>query len=291
MHQTMLYGASHQPLDHLQKLARSMGTKRTLITSNKTHFSFIHASLESVVRLQGALQEFVKQQPKLIAAAIMATITSNMFLVKLKPIRRLLEPLTPVMDAVQGARTTVADGMHYWLCSAKRVSGLDTESPPAEFKAHCFAACNLRHDEMVSPLCKLGRVLHPLYRDVIPSKMSKWIEVQRTAGTMWNDGYKKQPAKTERLLKDIQLYKLHEDPFEAMPCHGELTSLKLNWKKIADADPEAELPQLPVLILDIKSHAAGLEKTVSMLSCFIQPRRSQLLCNTTTGMTMVKLFL
>ena len=143
---------------------------------------------------------------------------------------------------------------------------------------------------MVSPLCKLGRFLHPLYRDVISSKMSNWIEVQRTAGTMWNDGYNKQPAKTEQLLKDIQLYRLYEDPFEAMPCHGKLTSLKLNRNKVADANPEAELSELPILTLDNKSHAASLEKTVSMLGGFIQPRRSQLLCNTTAGMTTVKLF-
>ena len=88
----MLYCASHQTLDHLQKLARSMGIKRTLIACNKTRFSSVHASLESVVKLQGALQEFVKQQPKLIAVAVVATITSNIFLVKLKLIRWLLEP-------------------------------------------------------------------------------------------------------------------------------------------------------------------------------------------------------
>ena len=107
---------------------------------------------------------------------------------------------------------------------------------------------------------------------------------------MWNEGYKKSPAETKQLLKDMQLYKLHEDPFEAMPCDGELPSLKLYWKNIADANPEAELPKLAVLILDIKPHAADPEKTVSMMGWFNQPRRSQLLSTTTTGMTMVKMF-
>ena len=83
-----------------------MGIKRTLITSNKTSFTSVHASLESVVRLQDALQELVKQAPKLIAAAVVATINSNMFFVRLKQICQPLEPFTLVMTAVQGARTT-----------------------------------------------------------------------------------------------------------------------------------------------------------------------------------------
>ena len=69
-----------------------------------------------------------------------------------------------------------------------------------------------------------------------------------------------------------------------------LATLKLYWKNIADANPEAELPKLALLILDIKPHAADPERTVSMMGWFNQPRRSQLLSSTTTGMTMVKLF-
>ena len=121
------FRASHQPLASLTKLAKSMGIKRTLITSNKTRFTSVHASLESVVRLQGALQELVKQAPKLIAAALVATINSDMFFVRLKQICQLLAPFTLVMTAVQGARTTLAD-MRYWLFLAKQVSGLSAES-------------------------------------------------------------------------------------------------------------------------------------------------------------------
>ena len=284
------FRASHQPLASLTKLAKSMGIKRTLITSNKTRFTSVHASLESVVKLQGALQELVKQAPKLIAAAVVATINSDMFFVRLKQICQLLAPFTLVMTAVQGARTTLADVMRYWLFLAKQVSGLSADSLPADFKSHCFVAYNFRHDEMVSPLCKLGLFLHPLYRDVVSAQKSNWIEVQRTAGNMWNDGYKKTPTETKQLLRDMQQYKIHEDPFEAMPYDGELATLTLYWKNIADANPEAELPKLALLILDIKPHAADPERTVSMMGWFNQPRRSQLLSSTTTGMTMVKLF-
>ena len=38
------FRASHQPLASLTKLAKSMGIKRTLITSNKTRFTSVHAS-------------------------------------------------------------------------------------------------------------------------------------------------------------------------------------------------------------------------------------------------------
>lgn len=72
-----LFRASHQPLFLLNKLAASMGVKRTLITSNKTRFSSVHASLESVSRLQSALQELVRQHPRLCTAAVIATIGSD----------------------------------------------------------------------------------------------------------------------------------------------------------------------------------------------------------------------
>ena len=115
------FRASHQPLFLLNKLAASMGVKRTLITSNKTRFSSVHASLESVSRLQSALQELVRQHPRLCTAAVMATIGSDMFFVRLKQICKLLEPFTLVMAAVQAARATIADAMRYWLFLAKHI--------------------------------------------------------------------------------------------------------------------------------------------------------------------------
>ena len=75
-----------------------------------------------------------------------------------------------------------------------------------------------------------------------------------------------------------------------MPSDGELATLKLYWKNIAAINPEAQLPKLGLLLLDIKPHAADPERTVSMMGWFNSPRRSQLLSTTTTGMTMVKMF-
>ena len=60
----------------------------------------------------------------------------------------------------------------------------------------------------------------------------------------------------------MQQYRLHDDPYQSMPVDGELPTLKLYWKNIAAANPEAELPKLSLLLLDIKPHAADPERTV-----------------------------
>ena len=75
-----------------------------------------------------------------------------------------------------------------------------------------------------------------------------------------------------------------------MPSDGELATLKLYWKNISAINPEAQLPKLGLLLLDIKAHAADPERTVSMMGWFNSQRHSQLLSTTTTGMTMVKMF-
>ncbi|KAL0019152.1 hypothetical protein WJX77_011765 [Trebouxia sp. C0004] len=57
--------ASHRPKALLEEIARRMGISRMLITSNKTRFTSVHASIESVLRLQPALQELARQHPGL----------------------------------------------------------------------------------------------------------------------------------------------------------------------------------------------------------------------------------
>ncbi len=88
------FRASHLPLAFLNKLANSMGIKRMLITSNKTRFTSVHASLESVVRLQSALQEVNRQRSELLSKLVRDIIEDDMFFVRLKQICRLLEPFS-----------------------------------------------------------------------------------------------------------------------------------------------------------------------------------------------------
>ncbi len=95
------FRASHQPLALLKKLAHSMGIKRMLITSNKTRFTSVHASLESVVRLQSVLQEIARQHPAILSKCAMKTISNDMFFVRLKQFCKLLEPFSHVIAAVQ----------------------------------------------------------------------------------------------------------------------------------------------------------------------------------------------
>ena len=101
------FRASHQPLALLKKLAHSMGIKRMLITSNKTRFTSVHASLESVVRLQSVLQEIARQHPAILSKCAMKTISNDMFFVRLKQLCKLQEPFSLVIAAVQFFGTCV----------------------------------------------------------------------------------------------------------------------------------------------------------------------------------------
>ncbi len=283
------FRASHQPLVFLQKLANNMGIRRMLITSNKTRFTSVHASLESVVRLQSALQEMARQHSQLLSKAVLAVINDDMFFVSLKQVCKLLEPFTLVIATVQAARTTLADVMRYWLFLARQMHSLGEGSLPVPFKAHCFVAYNLRHEEIVSAQCKLALFLHPLYRDAVSIRKENWIEVQRTAGTLWKTGYNKTNIESQQLMTDLKRYKIHEEPFDLMPPDGELGTLKLYWKTIAATDFSVQLPQLALLFLDIKPHAADPEKTVSLMGWYDSARRNQLLSRTTTAMTTIKM--
>jgi len=283
------FRASHQPLAFLKKLAHSMNIQRMLITSNKTRFTSVHACLESVSRLQSALQEMARQHAHLLSRPVLQIINDDMFFIRLKQICSLLEPFTLVIAAVQAARTTLADVMRYWLFLAKQMSSLVDGTLPPAFKTHCFMAYNIRHEEMVSEPCKLALFLHPLYRDAISVRKGNWIEVQKTAGNLWNDGYQRPNADSQQLMTDMKKYKLHEEPFDMMPPDGELATLKLYWKSIASTDSTLQLPQLALLLLDIKPHAADPEKTASLMGWYASARRNQLLSSTTTAMTTIKM--
>ena len=65
--------------------------------------------------------------------------------------------------------------------------------------------------------------------------------------------------------------------------------MKLHWKTIAGTDDSLQLPQLALLMLDVKPHAADPEKTFSLMGWYHSSRRSQLLSKTTTAMTSIKM--
>ena len=179
--------------------------------------------------------------------------------------------------------------MRYWLFLAKQVTGGSSDGLPPGFKAHCFVAYNIRHEEMVTPWCKVALFMHLLYRDVVSQDKASWVLVQQTAGGLWKDGYKNSKQAVQQLITDMKRYKIHDAPFDSMPADGELATLKLYWKSISSSNEQLELPKLALLLLDIKPHAADPEKTVSLMGWYHSARRSQLFSRTTTAMTTIKM--
>ncbi|DBB02777.1 TPA: Potassium transporter, variant 3 [Trebouxia sp. C0004] len=283
--------ASHLPLTELGMIANRMGITRMLITSNKTRFTSVHASMESVVRLQPALTELADKQPYLLTDKALALITDDMFFIKLKKLCYLLEPFTLVIHAVQSNDTTAADVMRYWLLLAKHISKLPSDSVDADFKAHCFTAYNLRHNEMVSPLCQLALLLHPLYRPAVITGRMHWDELRETAGQLWQSRRHSKAECRQLMQVDLEQYKLGDAPYNRLPLNGQLATLRLWWRGILHDNPELQLPSLALLLLDIKPHAVDPEKTFSLIGWFQSDRRSRMLNRTTTNLTMIKMHL
>ena len=78
------FRASHKPKALLEQIAKRMGIKRMLITSNKTRFTSVHASIESVLRLQPALQELARQHPDCLNDQLTECISDDVFFIMIK---------------------------------------------------------------------------------------------------------------------------------------------------------------------------------------------------------------
>ena len=153
--------ASHRPKALLEEIAKKMGITRMLITSNKTRFTSVHASIESVLRLQPALQELARQHAECLSDQLLEWLSDEMFFIMIEQLCKILEPFTLVIQAVQAACATVADVTCYWLYLAKMISQLPLQSIDSAFRKWCCIAFNMRQAEMLTPMCKLALFLHP----------------------------------------------------------------------------------------------------------------------------------
>ena len=168
--------ASHKPKALLEKIAKRMGIKRMLITSNKTRFTCVHASVESVLRLQPALQEVLREEPGCLTDKLVKYISDDMFFIMIKQLCKILEPFTLVIQAVQAACATLADVTRYWLFLAKMIAQLPSQSIDLDFRRHCNLAFNLRKERDAQPPMQVGFVPAPFvqrYMQRQPSLMAR----------------------------------------------------------------------------------------------------------------------
>ena len=227
------FRASHKPKALLEQIAKRMGIKRMLITSNKTRFTSVHASIESVLRLQPALQELARQHPDCLNDQLTECISDDMFFIMIKQLCKILEPFTLVIQAVQAACATLANVTRYWLYLAKMISQLPVQSIDSAFRQWCYIAFNMRQEEMLSPLCKLALFLHPLYRDAIGGSSALWEEISVEAGQLWQHRGKHPDLVKQLMMTDMLKYRLHEAHYTSLPPDGELSTLKLYWQNIS----------------------------------------------------------
>ncbi|DBA79000.1 TPA: hypothetical protein ACH3X1_008866 [Trebouxia sp. C0004] len=149
-----------------------MGITRMLITSNKTRFTSVRASVESVLWLQLALQGLARQHPECLTDQLLDWFSNDMFFIMIKQLCKILEPFTLVIQAVQAACASLADVTRYWLYLAKMMSQLPFQSIDSALRKWCCIAFNMRQAEMLSPMCKLALFLHPRYRDALADSSS-----------------------------------------------------------------------------------------------------------------------
>ncbi|DBB01525.1 TPA: hypothetical protein ACH3X1_000177 [Trebouxia sp. C0004] len=135
-----------------------MGITRMLITSNKTRFTSMHASEESVLWLQLALQELARQRPECLADQLLDWFSDDMFFIMIKQLCKILEPFTLVFKAVEAACATLADVIRFWLYLAKMITQLPFQSIDSAFRKWCCIAFNMRQAD-AQPYVQVGFVL------------------------------------------------------------------------------------------------------------------------------------
>ncbi|DBB06981.1 TPA: hypothetical protein ACH3X1_011573 [Trebouxia sp. C0004] len=177
--------ASHRPKALLEEIAKRMGITRILITSNKTRFTSVHASVESVIWVQLALQELARQHPECLTDQLLDWFSDGMFFIMIKQLCKIVKPFTLVIQAVQATCETLADVTRYWLYLAKMIPQLPFQSINSAFGKWCCIAFNTRQAEMLSAMCKLALFLHPRCRDALAGSSSLWEEISVEAGMLW----------------------------------------------------------------------------------------------------------
>ena len=194
------FRASHKCLSDLNEAKSALRIKAGLVTSNKTRFTSVEQCLTSVQRMEPALRMVVGAQGSTVKREVAAIIRSPSFWAKLGVLLKLLEPISQVIMAVQGAQTTFGDTVRYWMYLGRAIQEVvnsdDFEQlvPPgkrASAAACCRLACrwhqlnfawdraladyalhicvkyNERSIEMDSSLCKLALFLDPRYKGAL----------------------------------------------------------------------------------------------------------------------------
>ena len=289
------FRASHKPLALLKDHAASRGIKRMLVTSNKTRFTSVHAMLESVLRLKDSLLWVVKEHHGLLSATVLSVLASDeheLFFLAVRQLCLLLTPFTLVIQAIQSDDATMADVMRYWYFLARQMDALKANLTDPAFKAHCISAFNWRVQDMHNPIAHLALFLHPWYRGSVVKSEASFQSIRHTAALLWRNNNKSQ-EETQKLLGELDQYKLGCRPFLASMSDGGLESLRAYWDSIqhtaAASGAPLQLPALAGRIHDIKPHAADPEKTFSLMGFFHTSRRNQLRSTTTTAMTAIKM--
>ncbi len=286
------FRASHKPLALLKQFALAMGIKRMLVTSNKTRFTSVHAMLESLLRLKEALLRVVREHKGILSAAVLSTLTDPMFFIALEQVCQLLVPFTLVIQAIQSDNATLADVMRYWIFLGRSMQKLVANLTDASFKAHCISAFNWRVKDMHNPHAHMGLFLHPWYRGQAAKTDAQFDALRSTAMKMWKYNGK-HGTEGKALLGELKQYRTGAKPFLGTLANGDLDGVRTYWINIqhsaAASGAPLQLPALALIIHDIKPHAADPEKTFSTMGMYGSDRRNQLLNETTTAMTVIKM--
>ncbi|KAL3150982.1 hypothetical protein ABBQ32_000721 [Trebouxia sp. C0010 RCD-2024] len=137
---------------------------------------------------------------------------------------------------------------------------------------------------MHNSIAHLALFLHRWYRGSVVKSESSFQSIRHTAASLWRNNNKSR-EETQKLLGELEHYKLECRPFLASMSDGGLESLRPYGNSIqhiaAASGAPLQLPALAGRIHDIKPHAADPENTVSLMGFFHTSRRNQLR-NTTT---------
>ena len=104
------FRASHAPLAELRAAAKQLGITRGVQSANKTRMTSVELCLSSLLDNAAAFTLLLQTKEHIISnKVVLATLRKPEFWANLKLLRRVLQPFSQVIMAVQRDATTLAD--------------------------------------------------------------------------------------------------------------------------------------------------------------------------------------
>lgn len=238
----------------------------------KTRWTTSSESVNSIIRLESALEEIVSNDSHLLNDKVKRIIQTRNFFSDLRILSFILDPLKKVVLALESRSATLGD----CFLGLIRLSAVLKKLPKSfnqAFRNHCFNVMNKRFEEFDDDRYLTCFFLDPRFRDK-PLKKSAYIRIVRCATTIGKRlGFDLDESRA--LCEQIRDYKNFKEPFD-LDIACALDDFRNWWNLIDTGTQPNSLPKLACHLLAICPNSASCERGFSTLGWLFHKRRLNL---------------